>query len=118
MKNSRRRKLKAPEIPALPRAVVPRTVPKKAPRDHYSLYFNHELGWLDFNWRVVHQARDARLPLLERVRFLAIAGNNLDEFYQKRVGGLKRQKAASVVRLSIDGSSSSSSRRPRSRCRR
>jgi polyphosphate kinase len=87
----------------LERAVVPRPVPKKAPLDHPSLYFNHELGWLDFNWRVLWQARDVRLPPLERVRFLSIACSNLDEFYQKRVGGLKRQKAAGVVQLSWDG---------------
>lgn len=88
---------------ALPRAVVPRAVPRNAPLDHHSLYFNHELGWLDFNWRVLHQARDPRVPLLERVRFLAITAQNLDEFYQKRVGGLKRQKAAGVMTLSYDG---------------
>jgi polyphosphate kinase len=87
----------------LPRSVVPRPVPPDAPLDHPSLYFNHELGWLDFNWRVIHQAGDERLPLLERVRFLAIACANLDDFYQKRIGGLKRQKAAGVLRLSYDG---------------
>ena len=86
-----------------PRSVVPRAVPKKAPLDHHSLYFNNELGWLDFNWRVLHQARDARVPLLERARFLSITSLNLDEFYQKRVGGLKRQKAAGVTMLSYDG---------------
>jgi len=88
---------------ALPRAVDPQPVPNGAPLDDPSLYFNHELGWLDFNWRVLHQARDSRIPLLERVKFLAISSSNLDEFYQKRVGGLKRQKAAGVVRLSVDG---------------
>lgn len=92
------------EIP-LPRAVVPRAVPKKATLDDPSLYFNHELGWLDFNWRVLHQARDPRMPLLERVRFLAITSSNLDEFYQKRIGGLKRQQAAGVMTLSYDGRS-------------
>jgi len=91
----------ASQLPA--RAVVPRQVPKRAALDHPSLYFNHELGWLDFDWRVLWQALDSRLPVLERVRFLAIASANLDEFYQKRVGGLKRQKAAGVVRLSYDG---------------
>ena len=88
---------------AAPRAVVPRVVPKRAPLDHHSLYFNNELGWLDFNWRVLHQARDPRVPLLERARFLSITSHNLDEFYQKRVGGLKRQKAAGVTMLSYDG---------------
>ncbi|MEX2570012.1 MAG: polyphosphate kinase 1 [Gemmatimonadota bacterium] len=89
--------------PEIPRAVKPRPVPKGARLDHPALYFNHELGWLDFNWRVLHQARDGRFPALERVRFLAITSSNLDEFYQKRVGGLKRQKAAGVMRLSYDG---------------
>ncbi len=92
----------APISPA-PRAVVPRPVPGNAPLDHPSLYFNAELGWLDFNWRVLHQARDPRVPLLERTKFLAICCDNLDEFYQKRVGGLKRQQAAGVIRLSHDG---------------
>jgi polyphosphate kinase len=89
--------------PMLPRAVVPQQVPAGAPLDHPTLYFNRELGWLDFNWRVLYQALDAALPLLERVRFLSIAYTNLDEFFQKRVGGLKRQQAAGVQRLSRDG---------------
>ncbi|MEX2583306.1 MAG: polyphosphate kinase 1 [Gemmatimonadota bacterium] len=98
------RKTKPNPPPAVePRAVVPRAVPKKASLDHPALYFNHELGWLDFNWRVLHQARDARIPLLERLRFLAITAGNLDEFVQKRIGGLKRQHAAGVTRLSYDG---------------
>jgi polyphosphate kinase len=88
---------------ALPRYVVPQPVPEDAPLDHPSLYFNRELGWLDFNSRVLHQTLDPSQPLLERVRFLAIACSNLDEFFQKRVGGLKRQEAAGVVALSDDG---------------
>lgn len=91
------------EPPALPRAVRPRPVPGGAGLDHASLYFNRELGLLDFNWRVVAQALDERVPLLERARFLAIASGNLDEFFQKRVGGLKRQLAAGVQGLSLDG---------------
>jgi polyphosphate kinase len=89
--------------PVVPRAVCPRPVPENAQLDDPALYFNRELGWLDFNWRVLHQARDARIPLLERVRFLGIACSNLDEFFQKRVGGLKRQEAAGVLTLSVDG---------------
>jgi polyphosphate kinase len=89
--------------PVVPRAVRPQPIPEGAALDHPSLYFNRELGWLDFNWRVLHQARDARIPLLERVRFLGIACSNLDEFFQKRVGGLKRQEAAGVLTLSLDG---------------
>lgn len=88
---------------AVPRATDPRPVPDDADADHPHLYFNRELSWLDFNWRVLAQATDARNPLLERVRFLAIAYNNLDEFFRKRVGGLKRQAAAAVRALSPDG---------------
>ncbi len=66
-------------------------------------FLNRELTWLEFNRRVLHEALDPRTPLLERVRFLAIFTSNLDEFYQKRVGGLKRQIAADVVSRSIDG---------------
>jgi polyphosphate kinase len=87
----------------MPRSVVPRDVPPDSPLDHPHLYFNRELSWLDFNWRVLSQAMDARVPLLERARFLAITQSNLDEFFGKRVGGLWRQKAAGVTRLSPDG---------------
>lgn len=91
----------APET--LPNPHVARTVPDDAPLDHPALYFNRELSWLSFNWRVLYQAMDTRTPLLERVRFLAITASNLDEFFRKRVGGLKRQVAAGVVRRSPDG---------------
>lgn len=86
-----------------PRAVAPQPVPDGADLDHPALYFNRELSWLDFNWRVLAQARDPRTPLLERVRFVAITCSNLDEFFQKRVGGLKRQQEAGVLTLSRDG---------------
>ena len=66
-------------------------------------FFNRELSWLDFNARVLDLAEDARLPLLERVTFLAIFASNLDEFYMKRVGGLQRQRAARVGNRTIDG---------------
>ncbi len=91
----------------LPKATVPRPVPEGANLRHYSLYFNQELSWIDFNWRVLHLALDERTPLLERVRFVAITASNLDEFAQKRVGGLKRQEAAGVRGLSVDGRSPS-----------
>src|SRR5690606_28615346 len=87
----------------VPTATSPRAVPRNAPLDHPTLYFNRELSWLDFNWRVLYQAMDRRMPLLERVRFLAIASSNLDEFFRKRIGGLKRQKLAGVRALSPDG---------------
>ncbi len=87
----------------LPVAAHPSSVPERAPLDHVSLYFNKELSWIDFNWRVLALAMDERTPLLERVKFVAITANNLDEFVQKRIGGLKRQKAARVTQLSTDG---------------
>ncbi|CAN5657464.1 polyphosphate kinase 1 [soil metagenome] len=65
--------------------------------------YNSELNWLDFNWRVFHEALDSRTPLLERLKFLAITASNLDEFFRKRVGGLKRQKAAGIANLTLRG---------------
>jgi len=88
---------------AAPRAVSPQPMPDGANLDHPALYFNQELGWIDFNWRVLYQALDERTPLLERVRFVAITASNLDEFIEKRVGGLKRQQGAGVAKLSPDG---------------
>jgi polyphosphate kinase len=66
-------------------------------------FLNRELIWLEFNRRVLHQALDPRTPLLERLGFMAIFNSNLDEFFQKRVGGLKRQIAAGLNTRSNDG---------------
>lgn len=73
------------------------------PRSSASEFTNREIGWLRFNQRVLHEAQDARNPLLERTRFLAISGSNLDEFFMKRVGGLKRQVVYGVTAKSSDG---------------
>src|SRR5215468_872783 len=67
------------------------------------LYLNRELTWLAFNRRVLAEAQDARNPLLERVKFLAITASNLDEFFMKRIGGLKQQVAAGFQQLTVDG---------------
>ncbi len=66
------------------------------------LYNNRELSWLQFNTRVLKQAQDESLPLLERLKFLAIYGTNLDEFYMIRVAGLKKLFAAGVIVSSAD----------------
>jgi polyphosphate kinase len=66
-------------------------------------YINRELSWLDFNARVLHEARDERTPLLERAKFLAIFSTNLDEFFQVRVSGLREQAAAGGAKRSPDG---------------
>ena len=71
------------------------------------LYFNRELTWLNFNQRVLIEADDPRNPLLERVRFIAIVCANLDEFFMKRIGGLKQQLEAGITGLSVDGRSPS-----------
>ena len=67
------------------------------------LFLNRELTWLQFNRRVLAEADDSRNPLLERLKFLAITASNLDEFFMKRIGGLKQQVAAGVHELTVDG---------------
>lgn len=68
-------------------------------------YFNRELSWLEFNARVLHEALDERTPLLERLKFLAIFSNNLDEFFMVRIAGLKQQVLAGVSKRTADGRS-------------
>jgi polyphosphate kinase len=68
-----------------------------------SLYLNRELSWLAFNARVLHEALDSRVPLLERVKFLGIFSANLDEFYMVRVAGIRRQVAAGVLQTPPEG---------------
>lgn len=70
------------------------------PRDRY---LNRELSWLDFNSRVLALAGETGLPLLERAKFLAIFGSNLDEFYMVRVAGLKRRDKTGLSVRSADG---------------
>ena len=66
-------------------------------------YLNRELSWLDFNARVLHEARDERNLPLDRARFLAIFASNMDEFFQVRVSGLRRQNLSNAVAVSPDG---------------
>ncbi len=98
----------------MPSDTPPRTpaesdsLPKPGPEGihdlgHPDYYLNRELTWLNFNFRVLNEAEDPRTPLLERLKFLAIVSSNLDEFFMKRIGGLKQQKGAGVQKLTVDG---------------
>jgi polyphosphate kinase len=81
-------------------SIVPATPTPEGPR-----YVNRELSRLDFDERVLAMAEDAKLPVLERVQFLAIFSQNLDDFFQVRVAGLKEQVLAAVAVASPDGMS-------------
>src|SRR5213078_603927 len=67
------------------------------PLDDPALYFNRELSWLEFNRRVLEEAQDPTVPLLERLKFLAIFESNLDEFFMVRVGGLQQKVQAGIA---------------------
>lgn len=71
--------------------------------DDPQYYLNREFSWLEFNRRVLALAENEKTPLLERIKFLAIVSSNIDEFFMKRIGGLKQQIGAHVTTLSIDG---------------
>jgi polyphosphate kinase len=73
------------------------TAPPVTALDDPSLYLNRELSWLEFNRRVLEEAQDASVPLLERLKFLAIFESNLDEFFMVRVGGLQQKVQSNIT---------------------
>ena len=101
-KPSSRPPRKSPE-----RAIVPggtaSPIAADAGKPEKFAYFNRELSWLAFNRRVLEQAQNARAPLLERVKFLAIVSSNLDEFFEIRVAGIIQQVESGVTESSVDG---------------
>ena len=92
---------------AAPQKTTAATPSKQPPGlDDPSLYINRELSWLEFNRRVLEEAKDPAVPLLERVKFLAIFASNMDEFFMVRVGGLQQKvlhEPATMERLLDSG---------------
>ena len=85
------------------KAAFPEPAAIDADLDGPSRFFNRELSWLGFNWRVLGEAENPRVPLLERLRFLSISATNLDEFYTVRVAGLRELAQAGNATPAVDG---------------
>ncbi len=98
----KRESLKRP-AETTPLTDMPLSAPSEYDLDSSTLYLNRELTWLSFNQRVLHEAQDSRTPLMERLKFIAIVSGNLDEFFMKRIGGLKQQVGAGIRKLTVDG---------------
>ncbi|WP_239639080.1 polyphosphate kinase 1 [Halorubrum aidingense] len=90
-------------VPPRTPAIASDSVPVDEPFDHEGWYLNRELSEVAFQWRVLHEAIDDRQPPLERLRFLSILTRNLDEFFMKRIGGLKQQIDAGITESTVDG---------------
>lgn len=94
-----------PTPPAGPKPLppTPSILPDLLPTLSAELFINRELSWLDFNARVLAEARDPLVPLLERAKFIAIFSSNLDEFFMIRVAGVLRKLNAGLTEPSVDG---------------
>ncbi len=108
MPKTRTRKSQGAEAQAQPDPVdsgapAPQSAPRPQNLEDPSLYINRELSLLDFQERVLEEAKDASNPLLERVKFLSILSSNLDEFFMVRVPGLLKQMASGLPEVAIDG---------------